>query len=82
MPLRGRRADANQSGAFKKLCAFLEGNDECQYILDELVTIMSTLEPTATHYSSKHLKRKLKDEYGEFITITEVAAKMSAFQGV
>ena len=76
MPLRGRRADANQSGAFKKLCAFLEGNDECQYILDELVTIMRTLEPTATPYSSKHLKRKLKDEYGEFITITEVAAKI------
>ena len=53
----------------------MESNDECQYILDELVTIMSTLDPTATPYSSKHLKRKLKDQYGEFITITEVAGK-------
>ena len=75
MPLRARQADINQSIAFTKLCAYIESNDECQYILDELVTIMSTLEPTATPYSSKHLKRKLKDQYGEFITITEVAGK-------
>ena len=75
VPLRARQADVNQSIAFKKLCAYIESNDECQYILDELVTIMSTLEPTATPYSSKHLKRKLKDQYGECITITEVAGK-------
>ena len=75
VPLRGRQADDNQSVAFNKLCAFMEGNNECPFILDELVTIMSTLEPTATPYSSKHLKRKLKDQYGAFITITEVAGK-------
>ena len=73
MPLRGRQADDNHSVAFKKLCAVMKGNDERQYILAELVTIVSTLEPTATPYSTKHLKRKLKDQYGEFITITEVA---------
>ena len=75
MPLRGRQADDNHSVAFKKLCAFMEGNDDRQYIIDGLVTILSTLEPTATSYSTKHLKRKLKDQYGEFITITEVAGK-------
>ena len=74
-PLRGRQVDDKQSVAFRKLCDFLEENNECQYTLDGLITIMSTLKPSVTPYCDRHMKRKLKAEYGKSIIITEVSGK-------
>lgn len=70
-----RKPDDVKSNAFLKLCEYLEHNDECQYSLDELVSIMTNFEGTTTVYSKKHLKRKLEKHFGKHITIADISGR-------
>ena len=70
-----RKPDDEKSQAFMKLCEYLQQNDECQYSLDELLSIMTNFDGSSTTYSKKHLKRKLQDHFGNQITISDISGK-------
>ncbi len=48
--------------AFKKLCKFLDDNDECQYSVHELSEHMDTFLDGHEGYSIKHLKVELSTQ--------------------
>ena len=56
--LQGFKADGDQSKAFQKLCEYLEENDECQYSIEELMSIMGRIESKDSSYSKKTLEKK------------------------
>lgn len=67
--LGGREVDKEKSLSFTKLCEYLEENNECQYSFDELMVIISGFENTGETYSRQYLTKKLKEHYGNQITI-------------
>lgn len=83
--VQGRKGDAVKSAGFDKLCQELEEDcDDCQYTLAQLILKMKQYDPTHETYSEKHLKRKLKDKYGEGVVFTEIQGRSSVvcFTGV
>ena len=65
--------DASTYDAFEKLVRFLEQNDECQYQLGELLEKFNSYTTTRVEetYITKHLRRRLKEHFGENIIISE-----------
>ena len=66
-----------RADAFKKLCEFIDDDDECQYSVQDLSDHMSMYLDGNEGYSIKHLKTKLKEHYGEDIVITSLNGKSS-----
>lgn len=65
-----------KSNAFDQLCGYLEDNDECQYDIKELVSIMKEYSlDDQSYYSEEYLKKKLKAHYGDAIYITSRSGK-------
>ena len=75
--VRGRPEYPRKYKAFQELCVYLDGNDECQYSLSELKDIMDRSLDGKPGYTTKHLKSKLIDYYGDNVTITEIPGKCS-----
>ena len=71
----GRPVDPHMSMAFNKLCEWLEVADEELYTLDELQDRMREMGGSDVVYSTKQLKRKLKDKYKEHIFFAEICGK-------
>ncbi len=61
----------------RKLCEFLDDNDECQYSVHELSEYMATFLDRHEGYSIKHLKVKLKEHYGDDIVVSSITGKSS-----
>ena len=61
--------------AFHKLCEFLDGNDECQYSLQELSDYMETFLDGKDGYGIQYLKTKLREHYGDDIVLTSIPGK-------
>ena len=55
-----------------KLCDYIDGADECQFSLEELVSVMNSFSTGYDIYSGKSVKRKLLKHYGNRITVTEL----------
>lgn len=76
--IRGRPEDSHASSTFRKLCQYLDENDECQYSTEQLVEIMTEISgQNAPCYTEKWLKTRLKTHYGDKITVTEHSGKVS-----
>lgn len=73
----GRPSDKVLDDAFKKLCEFLDENDECQYSLSELLEYMENFLNGHDGYSLKYFKKNLIEHYGDDITITSITAMSS-----
>ncbi len=73
----GRPEDEFKAEAFKKLCSFLDENDECQYSLSELLDHMDGYLGGKEGYTLKHLRNKLLDHYANNIAITSIPGKPS-----
>lgn len=68
--------------AFYKLCDFLENNDECQYDIKELMSIMKENSLDGEVYSEEYVKMKLKAHYGDAICMTSKCGKWTVcFRG-
>ncbi|MPC91853.1 hypothetical protein E2C01_086914 [Portunus trituberculatus] len=68
----GRPYQAGASEAFNRLCDIIDGNNECQYALQELHRMMmEAADTTETVYTVKTVKQKLLDRYGESITVSK-----------
>jgi len=72
---RGQPEDSIKHKAFEELCAYLNENDECQYSISELHNILSQFLDEQPGYTTKHLKAKLMDHYGDKVTITKIPGK-------
>jgi len=69
----GRPQDIAMAQAFDALCDWLESScEQGLYSLDELQQQMSA---QGTYYSSKHLKRKLVERYGDHIVFSHVGGR-------
>lgn len=64
------RNDTNET--FMKLCDYIQENEECQFSLNDLADVMKRLDATTEPYSEKHLKRRLKEFYGDAVVFTEI----------
>ncbi|KAK3931374.1 Formate--tetrahydrofolate ligase [Frankliniella fusca] len=75
----GRPSDERKMAAFDRLCQRLESEDECQYTLAELVSMMPAVgaDMDTPMYSEKHLERLLKERYPREIKIVERPGKSS-----
>ena len=74
----GPRADSKRENAFKKLCDYLEENDECQYTFEDLQNMFLQLSPEVEAYSEKHLKRKLFQHYRNSLNFAALSGKENA----
>ena len=68
-----------KSAAFERLCDHIDSSSECQYYISELEFILCDFVSGGDSYSTKHLKRKLQDHYGNKVTITNVPGKPCIF---
>ena len=68
-----------KSTAFERLCDHIESSSECQYSISELESMLCDFVSGGDSYSTKHLKRKLQDHYGNKVTITNVPGKPCIF---
>ena len=66
----GRPVDQMKADAFEQLCHHINSNDECQYSFGELLDLYATFVGNGEGYTSKRLKQKLKEHYGDIVTIT------------
>jgi hypothetical protein len=73
----GRPQDDEKTAAFLKVVAFLQDHDDEQTTVGDLVTKMEEyLENSdAAPYSSKYMKSKLQEHFGNGLFITEVGGK-------
>ena len=70
---QGRPETEENKYTFDKLCEFLYENEECQFSLAELE---EKLNQEGNHaYTRKRLKEKLKNAFGDNVTITELPGK-------
>lgn len=49
--------------AFAKLCGHIENNEDCQYNINDLQTIMKNISGLQESYVDKHLKNLLKEHF-------------------
>lgn len=79
--LPGRPEDSDACSAFKKLCEYIESNDECQYSLSELKKIMIEVSHVRQEdcYSDHWLKSKLLSHYGSKVMCTELHSLHNIF---
>ena len=74
----GRLMNSQKALAFEQLCRHIDTSDECQYSFTELCELYQGYLGDEDGYSSTHLKLKLKDHYGNDVTIT-VSGKPSIY---
>ena len=75
-----RNLDLDNQSAFEQLCIWLqeEGNIERQYTMAELRHELSQFLPDGVPaYSTKHLKLKLMEFFGDQLIVSEVEGKMN-----
>ena len=65
----GRPVDQMKAGAFEQLCHHINSNDECQYSFGELLDLYTGFIGNCEGYTSKRLKQKLNEHYGNNVTI-------------
>ena len=74
----GRPKHQSANDAFEEMCNYMEGNDDCQYSISELMDKVRENLPTDVDcFSNKTLKAKLRDRYGDGLVITDLAGKPS-----
>ena len=61
----GRPPEAGKAPAFQSLCNYIETNDDCQYSISELISLMQEIDPSGYAYSEKYLKIKLVEHFGD-----------------
>ena len=68
----GRPINENQEAAFKKVCQYLESQDEQQMTMRDLHSKLSEFNDDAQSatYSIKHLKRRLVEKFGDEIHVS------------
>ena len=71
----GRPSDTVKSGAFEKLCGYINESDECQYSNDEILSLYEGLCDNEKIYTAKHLDQKLREHFGDEIIVTKVQGK-------
>jgi hypothetical protein len=71
----GSRTSDEDHAAFRELCSYIENNEECQFTVSDLLVKLSNINPAAGPKTEKQLKEKLKVQYGDNITVTEVRGK-------
>ena len=76
---KGRPVANDQSIVFQNLCSHIDSSDEYQYSLSELEAKLHEYSGGGEVYSTKHLKRKSEEHYGETLTITYIPGKPSIF---
>lgn len=68
--------DPENSVAFEKLCSWVEVSDDEFYTSEDLQNKMGTLlNNSESVRSSKQLKRKLEDKYGEHICFSKISGR-------
>ena len=69
---RGRPSLSDQEGVFLEVIKYLEENDDEQVTINDLVQEMESLLLSSDHdaFSSKHMKRRIKEHFGDRIVIT------------
>jgi hypothetical protein len=67
---RGRPVDLTKQAAFDKLCQYIRDNDECQYTLQELASLMDVYLDGAKGYDPKRLGQKLEESFQKDIVCT------------
>ena len=75
----GRPMNSQKALAFEQLCRHIDTSDECQYSFTELCELYQGYLGDEDEYSSPHLNRKLKDHYGNDVTITVSLGKPSIY---
>ena len=78
-PSPGRPQTHEKSTAFERLCDHIYSSSECQYSISELESMLCDFVSDGDSYSTKYLKRKLQDHYGNKVTITNVPGKPCIF---
>ena len=71
----GKPKNEAQEEAFRKLCDFLDQNDESQYSLVDILEKMESFLEGEEGYTMKFLKEKLKKHYKDDIIITNQKGK-------
>lgn len=74
----GRPVDKSKLEAFNKLCKFLDENDDCQYLLSDLMEKLSEFSDEAESklYSEKRLRDLLSKRYANTVLLS---ASMKSF---
>ena len=72
----GRPVDQMKAGAFEQLCHHINSNDKFQYSFGELLDLYTTFVGNGEGYTSKRLKQKLKEHYGDNVTITTSSGRL------
>lgn len=52
------------------MCEYIENSEDCQFSISELINNLGKIDPSSNFCSGKHLKRKLKEFYGDSVVIT------------
>ena len=55
----GRPLEAGKAAALQSLCNYIETNDECQYRISELISLMHEMDLSGDTYSEKYLKKNI-----------------------
>ncbi len=67
----GRPIDESKLEAFNKLCNFLDNNDDCQYLLSDLMDMLLHFSTDSDKlYSEKRLRELLSAHYGNTVLIS------------
>ena len=67
----GKPKNTDQDQAFRRMCAYLEENDNEQLTMSNLVDKMHEYTLDETPYTRRYLKARLKEQYGENIQFAE-----------
>lgn len=62
----------NKNESFVKLCEYIENSEDCQFSISELINNLGRIDPSLNTGSGKHLKRKLKEFYGNSVVFTRL----------
>lgn len=71
--------DSTKHLGFDKLCSYLDENYDCQYSTEELQHTFIELNPDIEPYSNVYFKRKLVQQYGASIHVTQLLSKTDIF---
>ncbi|KAK3919247.1 Histone-lysine N-methyltransferase EZ1 [Frankliniella fusca] len=75
----GRPLNESLRSAFDMFCEELEADPECQFSMSEMTLKFSEMSGDDEGYSSHHLKKLLKDRYGDSVIFTDFGGKNSVF---
>ena len=74
---RGRHSLSDREGLFLEVIKYLEENDDEQVTISDLVQEMESFLLSSDHdaFSSKHMKMRIKEHFGDRIVITNINGK-------